>query len=148
METRYALIKNGKVDNVIIADADFIAQITDQYDHIELLDTPEEQTVSGPGWTWDGKSFTQPIIDTGLATPEQRKISVGAFFDRFGDQKYPILASANPMVKAIIQDASVRTFIDLENPQLPMGLSLIQSAGFTIDATKIITDPIQPTELP
>lgn len=82
------------------------------------------------------------------ATPEQRHISVGAFFDRFGAQKYPILASAEPVVQALIKDCTVRKYIDLDRADLPMGLQMIVSAGFAIDPEAVLTAPIQDNERP
>lgn len=77
-----------------------------------------------------------------------RRISVGAFYNRFGGQKWPILASADAMVRALILDSSVRAFIDLDDPDLPAGLAMIQAAGFPIDPEAIMTDEIHSDELP
>ena len=73
---------------------------------------------------------------------EVRHIGVGAFFDRFGTQKYPILASADPGVKALITDCSVRKYIDLDNPALPYGLAMLVAAGFAIDAEAVVNAEI------
>lgn len=81
-------------------------------------------------------------------TPEPRHISVGAFFDRFGAQKYPILASHEPMVQALIKDCTVRTFIDLDRSDLPMGLQMLVQAGFAIDPEAVLTAPILDNERP
>jgi hypothetical protein len=51
MATRYAVIKQGKVVNVILADEAFVR---DQ----GLNAVPSD--VAGPGWTWDGTAFTPP----------------------------------------------------------------------------------------
>jgi len=73
---------------------------------------------------------------------------VGAFFDRFGPLKWAILADTAPTVQAVVRDASVRKFIDLDNPDLPAGLQIIVAAGHPIDAAAIVEAPIQPEELP
>jgi hypothetical protein len=78
--------------------------------------------------------------------PEIRRITVGAFFDRFGDQKYPILASSDLGVQAVIKDASVRSFIDLDSAQLLSGLNMIVQAGFDIDPDAIVSGEIQREE--
>ena len=77
-------------------------------------------------------------------------ISVGAFFDRFGAAKYSILSSANPMVQALVKDASVRIKdgVNLRSPALLGGLKMLQQAGFAIDAAAIVDAPIQPSERP
>jgi hypothetical protein len=80
--------------------------------------------------------------------PLPNHITVGAFFDRFGDQKWPILADTNPSVQALIKDASVRKWINLDDPQVLAGLQMVQAAGHGIDPTAIINAPIQPEERP
>lgn len=77
-----------------------------------------------------------------------RHISVGAFFDRFGPIKWAVLADSSDQVKAVIQDASVRKYIDLDNVDLPAGLAILQAAGHAIDPVAILDAPIQPHELP
>jgi hypothetical protein len=98
---------------------------------------------AGPGWTYDGSTFNPPAPE-----PEFRHITVGAFFDRFGDQKWPILADTNPSVQALIKDASVRKWIDFDNPQVLTGLQMVQAAGHDIDPEATINAPIQPGERP
>jgi hypothetical protein len=82
------------------------------------------------------------------APPEIRHITVGAFFDRLGDQKWPVLADTNASVQALIKDASVRAYINLDDPQVLTGLQMVQSAGHSIDPEAIINAPIQPEERP
>lgn len=95
------------------------------------------------GWTYDGSTFSAPA-----PVSLKRHISVGAFYDRFGAEKWAILADASPSVQAVIKDASVRAYIDLDNPQLPMGLQILITAGHTLDAAAIIGAAIDPAELP
>ena len=144
----YALIKNGKVENVIVADPDFITLIAPEWDHIERIDTPEEIALGvGIGWGWNAQDgfIRPPAPDT---VPEPRHIAVGSFFDRFGAEKYNILASTDPVVQALIKDVSVRKFIDLDRPDLLQGLQLVQSKGFAIDPQAIVSAPVQPEEKP
>ena len=77
-----------------------------------------------------------------------RLISVGAFFDRFGPLKWAILADTSPAVQAVIKDASVRSYIDLDSPDLPAGLALLVSAGHAIDASAVVGNAVQPSEAP
>ena len=55
---RYALIKNNKVENIIVADESFINSIKSDYDHIEKVDAVQV----GPGWGYDltTKTFKEP----------------------------------------------------------------------------------------
>ncbi|ARU04762.1 hypothetical protein CCO03_08790 [Comamonas serinivorans] len=52
----YALIKEGAVVNTIVADADFVATIASEWDHIEPAGD------AGIGWSWDGGTFTPPVV--------------------------------------------------------------------------------------
>ncbi|WP_293222333.1 hypothetical protein [Ottowia sp.] len=80
--------------------------------------------------------------------PQHRHISVGAFFDRFGALKWAILADQTATVKAVVQDAAVRKYIDLDRADLPDGLQVLITAGHAVDVQAILTAPIQPQELP
>lgn len=91
------------------------------------------------------------ILEAPLVEPSPfvgRHISRGAFYDRFGAAKWSILADDTPSVKAVVADASVRTYIDLDNPQLPAGLAIIAAAGHDIDADEIIGAAVRPEERP
>ena len=112
---------DGNVINTIVADAEFMQSAYPESNYREVA------------------LFT---------SPEVRHITVGAFFDRFGDQKWPILADTNASVQALIKDASVRAYIDLDDPQVRTGLSMIATAGHAIDVNAIITAPIQLNERP
>ena len=78
--------------------------------------------------------------------PAGWRIYVGAFFDRFGAYKVPILASDDLIVQAIIKDASVRKFIGLveRKGELTQMLALLQSKGFAVDVAAILET--EPTE--
>ncbi len=107
-----------------------------------VLGTPEWAESAYPGqWRLAEETPSSPA-----ATP--RFISVGAFFDRFGALKLPILRDQNYDCKAVVMDASVRKYIDLDNPELPAGLAILQAAGHDIDPDAILDAPIQPHELP
>ena len=139
-----ALINNSIVENIIEADADFAAIIADQYEAVVLI---TEGLHCGIGFTYtaDPVGFEAPELPE-AETPVYTKISVGAFYDRFGALKYSILADASPVVQALIKDTSVRQYIDLELPSLREGLNLIKAAGHNIDVDKIISDPVTPNE--
>ena len=74
------------------------------------------------------------------------RIDVGSFFDRFGDAKVENLSSENPIVKAMITDASVRKYISLieRKEELTQMLGLLQTLipGISLDVTAILeTEP-------
>lgn len=96
------------------------------------------------------ESAGQPVFEHVPVVPvaSPRHISVGAFFDRFGPAKWGILADATPTVAAVVKDASVRKYIDLDSPDLPAGIALLQQAGHDVDVQAIITAPVQEGERP
>lgn len=53
----FALIRNGIVENIIVADQDFIDNHCQDYD--ECIEY-EDGTYVGPGFTWDGTNFNPP----------------------------------------------------------------------------------------
>ena len=111
---------------------------------------PQETGELRANWTgerWVLVPYTSPPAPA-PAPSEQRHISVGAFFDRFGAQKYPILASSEPMVQALIKDCTVRTFIDLDRADLSTGLQMLVQAGFAISPEAVLTAPIADNERP
>jgi len=131
---RYAQIEGGIVANVIESETD--------------PDGINGQWVAcgnaGPGWLYANGEFTPPPPPA----PEPRHITVGAFFDRFGSEKWPILADTNPIVQALVKDCSVRAWINLDDPQLDGGLAMLVDAGHAIDPAAIISAPVQPSERP
>lgn len=139
----YCLIKAGKVADVIVADPAFAAAIRPDWDAVVASDG-----AAGIGWTWDGNQFAAPPASEGPTPTAPRRISVGAFYDRFGAAKWAILADESPQVRAVVRDASVRSFIDLDNPDLPAGLAILQAAGHDIDPAAIIDAPVLPAEVP
>jgi hypothetical protein len=116
----YEILNGETVVNTIVADAEFMAA---NYPAGNYREAPEPVPI-----------------------PTPRHITVGAFFDRFGEHKWPILADTNPSVQALVKDARVRTYINLDDPQVRAGLNMVVSAGHNIDVDKVILAPIKPNE--
>ena len=129
--TIFALIKNGTVQNVIVADEAFITSITSKWDHIECIDTPAERALGvGIGWGWDGSGFVAPTPTTPEPQPVpvwEWLIDIGPFFDRFGSVKMQVLTSSDPGVQAILKDIQVRKWIDLKIPEVSQSLVYVAS---------------------
>ena len=133
----YAQINNGAV----VAVTETSSQLEKLSDLVEIDSLNNELL----GKTYDRASglfvATEPA-------PEPRHITVGALYDRFGSAKWGILADQSSMVQAVIKNASVRKYIDLDNPDLPQGLAIVQGAGHQIDPASIISAPVQANEKP
>jgi hypothetical protein len=54
----YALIRNGIVEKVIVAEADFITLISAEWDACVRVEGREDRP--SPSWTYDGELFTPP----------------------------------------------------------------------------------------
>ena len=128
----YALIKNNKVENVIVADSEFISLISGEWDHIERIGTPTEQTIGvGIGWGWNGSDFVAPVVPPAELQPEtldkpwEWLIDIGPFFDRFGAAKMAVLTSADAGVQAILKDTQVRKWLDLKLPEIASAVAYI-----------------------
>lgn len=150
----YALIKNGTVQNVIVADEAFVAQIASEWDHIERIDTPAEQALGvGMGWGWDGTQFVAPPAPPAPPPPAppiwQWYIDIGPFYDRFGAAKMAVLTSADPALKAILSDLNIRKWVDLERSDVAQALAYVGSVVPSVDATlqsAILTTPVADIE--
>ena len=90
--------------------------------------------------THDHTEVVEPDSVVSALDPAQWRIHVGAFFDRFGEAKIPVLASENQTVQAIIKDVSVRQYIALKErrAEILSALNLLQLAGFAIDPLAIL----------
>ena len=150
----YALIKNGQVENVIVADETFVQMIASEWDHIERIDTPAERALGvGIGWAWDGSNFvappTPPAPEPEPPKPYATFIDIGPFYDRFGAAKMAVLTSTDPGVKAIIADLNIRKWVDLARPDVAQALqyvgSVVSAVTPALQAT-ILTTPISAEE--
>lgn len=140
----YALINNSLVENIVVAEESFVNEITSSYESI--IEVSQYFPRPSAGWTWDSiNGFVNPLQENQVQS-STRYISVGSFYDRFGSLKWQILSDQNPLVQALIKDASVRRYIDLNSPDLLAALNLVRNAGYNIDLDKFINSPILESE--
>ena len=151
--TIFALIKNGTVQNVIVADEAFITSITSKWDHIECIDTPAERALGvGIGWGWDGSSFVAPTPTTPEPQPVpvwEWLIDIGPFFDRFGTAKMAVLTSSDVGVQAIIKDTQVRKWLDLKLPEIASAVAYVGTKVPSVTQElqeSILNTPVAETE--
>lgn len=137
---RYEILDGDTVINTIIADLAFVeAQYPGAYREVP---EPAPETL-----TWDN------------AGPEYWWIEVGAFYDRFGEAKIPVLASPDPTVQALVRDTQVRKYIDLQRPDVQQFVEFLGTVipevtpeirevvlGRTTDAERHVKGLPQPVE--
>ena len=104
---------------------------------------------------WSGMEFADhdhtevaPVVTESAAPidPSRWRIYVGSFFDRFGTAKLAILSDPDPVVRAVIKDASVRNYIDLlgRRDELLQVIGLLNMKGHAVDATAVLD--VEPTD--
>ena len=104
---------------------------------------------AGPGWTYDGTSFAAPVAPTPPADPCQHLIDLGPFYDRFAAAKMAVLTSTDAGVKAILQDVSIRKWIDPQRADVASALGYIGSVVPALTGalqTAILTTPVTAEE--
>ena len=98
---------------------------------------------------WAGMEFADhdhievaPVVteNTAPVDPARWRIYVGSFFDRFGVSKLAILSDPDPVVQAVIKDASVRNYIDLlgRRDELLQVIGLLNSKGHAVDSAAVL----------
>lgn len=69
----YALIRGGRVANVIVADAAFAARVAG--DWAAVVDVSALTPRPGPGWAHDGTSFTAPAQPEPSTDPAEARLA-------------------------------------------------------------------------
>lgn len=150
---QYALIKSGRVDSIVVADAAFVATIADQWDVV----TPAIEGCA-IGWAWDGEDFTPPTPPPAPEPiAEPRHITRLAFLNRFTDAEAIAIDLAS--IGATVQAAGMRrylskvnaaTFIDLAMPDTRAGVQALEAGGVLAAgrATEILDGAILDEERP
>ncbi len=152
---QYALINNNKVENIIVADQEFIDTISNQHQRVEPLDKPGEHNI-GIGWSWSQNSgFSAPANAPEQTQPSPKKITQLAFISRFTDAEAIALDLAS--IGSTVEAASIRrymqkvdaaTFIDLEREDTITGVNQLEAVGLigAGRANVILTAPITDLE--
>jgi len=120
------------------------------YQHIESETQPGSELGNwipcssqvAPGWTYDGTTFSAPVVPPPPPDPCQWLIDIGPFTDRFGASKSAIDFSTDPVVMAFDKDLSRRKWIDLQDARVAAVLTYLTGtpvAGMGTLATPLIT---------
>lgn len=140
----YAVIKNGVVNGIAIADAPIEAD--GEWICVDNLDpTP------GPFWKYENGVFSPPVVPPEVVLP--KIITKVAFRFRMTDAEYVGILSAaktDVEVAAWIETFNMVSQIDLDNQRTKDGVAnLVSKSLLTQDrATEILTAPVQDSERP
>lgn len=152
---KYALIKNGVVSNVVVAEDEWVLSVINLWD--KVLEIPENQS-AGEGWVWnETDGFIAPAIPE-LVVENTWKITKLAFKNRFPRAKW-IAAKSNASTDENLADFfetfDLSTFIDLQRQDTInsvntlMDVTIPESFRLTqeeVDAVLLV--PAQPNEIP
>ena len=113
---QYAIIENGTVTNMAVAD-------------IPLAANWIETDTAGIGWTYADGVFTPPVV---VPPPPVRVLSKVAYLKRFTQtERINIRAAAavNPVVDDYVQLLNLTNEVDLDDPDTVGGVNALEAAG-------------------
>ena len=134
LQIRYALISNNIVESVIVCNDPTILSNYSQYDHIELLDTEEENKFCGVGAHWDSANgrFFYPEI------PKKRDITYDDFILKFSkEERIKLYTKENEdmRVKVELQDLKYNP-IFFDDPEVIAFMNYLVSIS-VIDQSRV-----------
>ena len=131
-----ALIKNGKVENIIVADFDFAQKLG----YEKVIDVTNKKV--GIGDTWDGVNFIPPEI----TVPDITKsiLTKYEFLTKFTiEERIGIYTAelSNPLIRMWLDIFRISDNIDLSNADTISGVGILAVNGFITKkrATEILT---------
>lgn len=150
----YALIKNGTVEQVIVADDSFVAQLQG-WQRIERIDVaPHAGRGIGVGWGWSqGAGYTAPAQAPEPTPPADRRLAPASFKRRLTQQERIAIrqaAKVNDAVYDFMDLLNSSKFVDLDDPLTQAGLQQMEAAGLMAAgrADAVLAAPVLPTERP
>lgn len=123
---RIALIKNGKVDNIIIADMEFAGELG--YD--QAIDA--DSTTIGIGWVFDGEKFTNPIEQELQEPLPVTILTKFQFMSRLTiAERLAIYAAeaGSPIIRMWLEMFKICEEIDTINADTIAGVQMLEQAG-------------------
>lgn len=143
--SRYAIIQNAVIDNVVIADA--ALDVGGEWVCIDDM-----MPMPGPGWIYENGAFVAPPAP--LPPPSLSNIITKvAFRFRMTDAEYAGVISAaktDVEVAAWVETFNMVSQIDLDNQRTKDGVANLVSKNLLTQARadEILTAPVQPVERP
>ena len=123
------LIKAGTVENVITAESVELAQqLIGGYDNYIERQAGE---VWGPGWAYDGQSFTEP--DRPVAAPVRVELTRYQFLARIPTPKRIAIRAAakeDPIIEDAMMMLDMATGVFVDDPMTVGLVTYLQAAGF------------------
>jgi hypothetical protein len=148
----YILIKNGKVENIIIADAAFVKSIKYDWDAIVEKSKAPDAAI---GYSFKDGVFSAPVAESRPIVVKS-KITKFAFVTRFTDAEAVTLDLASrgnsiqeAYIRRYMQKIELAQFVDLSLQDTINGVYGLEQAGLLNPgrAKEILEKPVQESEL-
>ena len=149
---QYALINTGVVQNIIEADAAFVATLSG-YQAVVAHDAAQI------GWTWDGQQLHAPAPPPAQVFTHLTKLGFRGRFTLAEKTAIEIASLDDPaaamaqrqqaaVIRAYLADVAAATYIDPQHAETRAGVQAIEAAGLigAGRALQILDDPIQADE--
>lgn len=132
---KYAIIENGKVVNIVLAEE-------------PLQPNWVPCTNEGIGWVYDGETFEEPeaINPSAPVDPCEFLVDKGPFADRLYPYTLAVDMSTDPRVVAINKDLSRRMYINLKDPRVATTLGFLageDTPGLGTLSPALITEAVK-----
>lgn len=124
MSKRFAVVANGVVDNIVIAENASDIRVDGL-----VIDMDGLESQPAIGYLYDGEKFAAPAQVEKPSNPTVRRISVGAFKDRLGMDALAIAVSNHPVCVALREMLYDRKWIDLDRPDAGRFLDMLVAAN-------------------
>jgi len=149
-ETIHAVIQNGIVVNIIVADAAWAEE-----NYPGSVDITGMNPEPGIGWSYDGTTFTPPVIPPPEPTPPPTQFSTQGFrarytkdelitVDNYADfpgisdsDRQLMLSIQTSIMSASIIDITAQNVIDAVNDEARIGLITTQRAAEILDPNSL-----------
>lgn len=124
MSKRFAVVANGVVDNIVIAE-----NASDIRVNGLVIDMDGLEPQPAIGYLYNGEKFTAPVAPEIPEKSVVRHVSVGAFKDRLGVDALAIAVSTHPICVALREMLYDRKVVDLDRPDTGRFLDMLIAAG-------------------
>ncbi len=127
---QYALINNGIVENVIMADAGFIATLTGYTDKVDVSNIE-----IGVGWLFDGTNFMQPeAVTTAPVSKQFTQLEYQSLFTLDELVAIEVAAETSATLRVLQRMQQAATYIVLDDPRTIQGMQALVSLSLLTQA--------------
>ena len=116
---RFVILENNIVVNIALADG-------------PLGENWIQNDTAGIGWSYDGKTFTAPVIPEAPKVPVVRTLSKLEYMNRFHEEELVAIYTAAKsviLVEIWLEKFKLASNVDLDDPATIAGLQIMEKVG-------------------